>query len=124
MDSTMSTTAIFAPDGIPILKRMTALEPELETPLENLVAEGKLTSPVSEDEGYEAEKESKSEEESEESEGSEESETTESKDAEIVINTSSTSPIWVWLSVAVIGLAYFWGIAYALSPIKTAYPPK
>lgn len=32
-------------------------------------------------------------------------------------------PSWVWLSIAGAGIAWLWGVAYALSPPRTSYPP-
>ena len=96
----MSGVNICGLDGIPILKRLTALEPELAIP-------SKTESPtleLSEDEGY----------------------ISDEKSVEVSLNTtiggSIEMPVWIWLAIVSVCLAYLWGIAYALTPTRTVYP--
>lgn len=101
------STGVCGPDGIPILKRLTAMEPELTipTPCRTVEAESP-TLELSEDEGYEADEEEFVEEEEEQTDDG---------------SLQTLLPLLPVLAVAV--LAYLWGVAYALSPTKTAYPP-
>ena len=145
------STGVCGPDGIPILKRLTALEPELTilspcrtaeqlsvlSPLkhpitrqvatgssENLVARlaeelrnGKAAVEVEEDEGYVADEDVSTEHVAAE----------EPALPDVSLNTPVGAhvemPVWIWLSVAVVGIAWLWGVVYALSPTRTSYPP-
>jgi hypothetical protein len=98
------STGVCGPDGIPILKRLTAMEPELAIlPAER---DESPTLELSEDEeGYDAD--------AEEDEVVEESEEKEEEDG----------ILHKWgLVVAIVVLAYLWGVAYALSPTRSVYP--
>lgn len=97
-------------DGIPILKRLTALEPEMELPPD--VAESP-TFEISESSGEEADMD------------------TSVSDSELSVEALPINapvgfrvqmPVWIWISVFVLWIAYLWGIAYALSPVRTVYP--
>jgi hypothetical protein len=103
---TMST-GVCGPDGIPILKRLTALEPELAIP----------TPPKTEAEITTLE---------EETDDDIIDSAADEKSASVSLNTpiggTVEMPIWIWLSVAIVCLAYLWGIAYALTPTRSVYP--
>ncbi len=109
-------------DEIPILKRLTALEPELELippPPPSPMRRQGTDSPLS---GEEADIDSESDSESE-------------SDMEIVSDTKEeeemapptdllNSPVgvempgWIWLAGFALMLAYLWGVAYAVSPVR------
>ena len=101
------STSVCGPDGIPILKRLTALEPELAIP----------TPPKAEAEIPPLE---------EETDEDVVASAADEKSVELSLNTTIGGtvelPIWIWLSVAAVCLAYLWGIAYALTPTRTIYP--
>jgi hypothetical protein len=101
-------------DGIPVLKRLTALEPEMELP----PAESP-TFEISESSGNEADMDtSVSETETE----------TETEEQELSVESTAPvgfrveMPAWIWISVLVLWFAYMWGIAYALTPVRNVYP--
>lgn len=102
------STGVCGPDGIPILKRLTALEPELAipTPPKDDTESPTLELSEEEDEGYTADEEIVEEEVS----------------LNTTIGGTVEMPIWIWLSVAAVCLAWLWGVAYALTPTRTVYP--
>lgn len=103
------STGVCGPDGIPILKRLTAMEPELAIPTppkeekENPILE-------EDDAGYTADEDVAVDE------------TVETMPVEE--SADNTVPSWVWLSIAGAGIAWLWGVAYALSPTRTVYSPQ
>jgi hypothetical protein len=101
---------------IPILKRLTALEPEMELPVAD-----SPTLEVSESSGEEADIDTDTESDTDtdtESESDMEIDTKEETVATDILNSSIGLPVRIWLSVGVLWLAYMWGIAYALSPVR------
>lgn len=109
----MSTSA----NDIPILKRLTTLEPEMELPAPTESVERQAATGVEHDDaidsGAEADVDTESEVELPE----------EIPTGEILNKTVGLEmPVWIWISVCVLWLAYMWGIVYALSPIRTVYP--
>ena len=104
--NTMST-GVCGPDGIPILKRLTAMEPELSIQLEKDDCESP-TLELSEDEGYDADEDA----------ADESGDIEEQKEDGSLQNLLPLLPV---LGIAV--LAYLWGVAYALSPTRSTYPP-
>lgn len=100
-------------DGIPVLKRLTALEPEMELP----VAESP-TFEISESSGNEADMDTSDSE----SEAAEQELYVESLPITAPVGFRVEMPAWIWLSVLVLWIAYMWGIAYALTPVRTVYP--
>lgn len=102
------STGVCGPDGIPILKRLTAMEPELSIPTPpkaTAVESPTLELSESDEEGYDADEDVVEDEGQKEDDGS----------------LQTLLPLLPVLAVVI--LAYLWGVAYALSPIRTAYPP-
>ena len=112
--NTMSTSV----DETPILKRLTALEPELEllppqSPMRRQIAMGSPVFEISEseaDSGAEADIDSDTTSES----TSEEEEKTDLLNSPVGIEM----PVWIWLATLAIMIAYLWGIAYATTPVR------
>jgi hypothetical protein len=102
-------------DGIPVLKRLTALEPEMELP----PAESPILE-ISESSGNEADMDTSVSET--ESEAAEQELSVESLPITAPVGFRVEMPAWIWLSVLVLWFAYMWGIAYALTPVRTVYP--
>lgn len=101
------STDVCGPDGIPILKRLTAMEPELLLPPEK-----------AEDEGYDADEDAVVEEEEDEEEEEEDAEECQKEDNGSLQNLMPLFPV-----LAIVCLAYLWGVAYALSSTRSVYPP-
>jgi hypothetical protein len=112
-------------DEIPILKRLTALEPELElipppppSPMRRQIAEG-AESPVLElsdseaDSGAEADIDSDTT-----SETTSDSEEVEEKTDLLNSPVGIEMPMWIWLAGISMMIAYLWGIAYATTPVR------
>jgi hypothetical protein len=102
------STSVCGPDGIPILKRLTAMEPELLLPPEKAEDESP-TLELSEDEGYDADEDAVVEEDAEECQ---------KEDNGSLQNLMPLFPV-----LAIVCLAYLWGVAYALSSTRSVYPP-
>lgn len=100
------STGVCGPDGIPILKRLTAMEPELTIPTPSRNESPTLELSESDEEGYDADKESSIED-------------TVVDDHDILHNLLPLLPV-----LATFVLAYLWGVAYALSPTRSSYPPS
>ena len=113
-------------DEIPILKRLTALEPELElipppppSPMRRQIAE----SPVLElseseaDSGAEADIDSDTTSETT-SETTSDSEEVEEKSDLLNSPVGIELPVWLWLAGISMMIAYLWRIAYATTPVR------
>lgn len=121
----MSTDA----NEIPILKRLTALEPEMELPaptepVERHTATG-VESPTLEVSESEADSGVEGDIDSESDSGSESNMEIEAENTEEVIPADILHkpvgvemPVWIWMASLIVVLAYLWGIAYALSPVR------
>ena len=90
-------------DDIPILKRLTALEPEMELP-------PAVESPTLEVSDSDVEEEEVSE-----------LSVVETIPMNAPVGFRVEMPVWIWLSVIGLWLAYMWGIAYALTPVRDLY---
>jgi hypothetical protein len=110
------STSVCGPDGIPILKRLTAMEPELLLPPEKAEDESP-TLELSEDEGYDADEDAVVEEE-EDAVVEEDAEECQKEDNGSLQNLMPLFPV-----LAIVCLAYLWGVAYALSSTRSVYPP-
>jgi hypothetical protein len=104
-------------NDIPILKRLTALEPEMELP----PAVESPTLEVSESSGEEADVDT-SDSESESGRDTQQELSVEALPITAPVGFRVEMPVWIWLSVLVLWIAYMWGIAYALTPVRTVYP--
>lgn len=100
------STGVCGPDGIPILKRLTAMEPELAILPERSEVESPTMELSESDDGYDADEEM----------ASEEDEYVEEEQKEC----GGLQKLWGVLGITV--LAYLWGVAYALSPTRPVYP--
>lgn len=109
-------------DEIPILKKLTSLEPEMElipppppSPMRRQIAVG-ADSPVLElsdsDSGAEADIDSESDSDIDTESGNDE-------EAPILNRPVGLElPAWLWLATLALMIAYLWGIAYATTPVR------
>lgn len=104
----MMSTGVCGPDGIPILKRLTAMEPDLiiPTPPKTTPESPTLELSESDEEGYDADEEIV------------EKESDDDVDDGSLQNLLPLLPV-----IAVAIVAWLWGVAYSLSPTRSVYPP-